>query len=106
MSPSAASIAARVRGPMPSGFSFDASLTMLASLSPSSRAPSEIGFPGWYGAMERTYEGESSQRSISMRFCVIPSGYGYRVRAQYLQVRRLGAQRRERGGDLRVLLVA
>jgi hypothetical protein len=54
MSVSARSIAARVRGPMPSGFSFEASLTMPASSSPISRASSEIGLPGWYGAIERT----------------------------------------------------
>ena len=66
MSPSAASIAARVRGPMPRGFSLEASLTILASSSPISRASSEIGLPGWYGAIERTYEGESSQGSISI----------------------------------------
>ena len=44
---SARSIAARVRGPMPRGFSLEASLTMPASSSPISRASSEIGLPGW-----------------------------------------------------------
>ena len=47
MSPIAASIAARVRGPMPRGFSLEASLTMLRSSRPISRASSEIGLPGW-----------------------------------------------------------
>src|SRR5262245_36595144 len=106
MSPSAASIAARVRGPIPSGFSFDASLMMFSSLSPSSRATSEIGLPGWYGAIERTYDGESSHRSINMRFLVTPSGYGDRVRTQYLEVRRFCPQRRQRGRDVLVLLMA
>ncbi len=47
-------MAARVRGPKPRGFSLEASLMMLSSFSPSSRASSEIGLPGWYGAMDRT----------------------------------------------------
>jgi hypothetical protein len=68
MSASAASIAARVRGPMPRGFSFEASFTIVRSSRPISRASSEIGLPGWYGAIERTYEGESSQGSISIYF--------------------------------------
>ena len=54
MSASDASIAARVRGPIPRGFSLEASLTMFSSFNPSSRASSEIGLPGWYGAIERT----------------------------------------------------
>jgi hypothetical protein len=40
-------MAARVRGPMPRGFSLEASLTIAASFSPSSRTSSEIGLPGW-----------------------------------------------------------
>ena len=54
------------RGIGPRGFSLDASLTMPASSMPISRASSEIGLPGWYGAIVRTYEGDSSQRSISI----------------------------------------
>src|SRR5713226_3770887 len=103
MSPSAASIAARVRGPMPRGFSLEASLTMPASSSPISRASSEIGLPGWYGAIERTYEGESSQGSISISR--IPSSC-HRIRAQHFEERRLRAQLGERLGDRGVLLVA
>jgi hypothetical protein len=54
-SPSRTSRMARcASGLTPSGFSFEASLMMSASRSPISRASSEIGFPGWYGAMART----------------------------------------------------
>ena len=38
---------ARARGEIPSGFSLDASLMIVVSSSPSSRASSEIGLPGW-----------------------------------------------------------
>src|SRR5687768_14022013 len=98
-------MAARVRGPMPSGFSLDASLTMVSGLSPSSRASSETGLPGWYGAMERTYEGDCSQRSISMSVGYTLSGHRHRIGAQDLEKRRLGAQRLQRRRHVRVLLV-
>jgi hypothetical protein len=39
---------------------------MSFSTKPISRASSEIGLPGWYGAIERTYEGEISQGSMFM----------------------------------------
>src|ERR687892_347529 len=90
MSPIAASIAARVRGPMPRGFSLDASLTMVRSSRPISRASSEIGLPGWYGAIERTYEGDSSQGSMSISVCC-------RVGPQHLQV---GREQRVHGAGL------
>ena len=44
--PSASRIAAIAFGEGPSGFSFEASLMMLAASAPSSRAVSSIGFPG------------------------------------------------------------
>src|SRR5919106_3371325 len=100
MSPIAASIAARVRGPMPRGFSLEASLTIVRSSSPISRASSEIGLPGWYGAIERTYEGESSHRSISI------GSARYRVRPEDFQIRGEALQFGERRGDARVRLVA
>src|SRR5262245_31241727 len=102
-----ASIAARVRGPMPRGFSLEASLMMPSSFSPSSRASSESGLPGWYGAIERTYEGDSSQRSISMKArwhaC---STHRHGIRAQDFKQRRLRFQAFERLRHLRVGLVA
>src|SRR5438477_9008135 len=103
MSASAASIAARVRGPMPRGFSFEASLTMPAASRPISRASSEIGLPGWYGAIERTYEGESSQGSMSISR--IPSCC-YGIGTENLEERRLGLELGQRLCHRRVLLVA
>src|SRR5918992_5522699 len=100
MSPIAASIAARVRGPMPRGFSLDASLTMVRSSRPSSRASSAIGLPGWYGAIERTYEGESSHKSISI------GSTRYRVGPEDFEIRGEALELGERGGHALVLLVA
>ena len=51
-SAAAAAIAARApSGSGPRGFSFDASLTIVAGSRPNSRASSSIGLPGMYGAM-------------------------------------------------------
>src|SRR5512134_2511657 len=90
---------------MPRGFSLDASFTIDRSSSPISRASSEIGLPGWYGAIERTYEGESSHRSINMRMPPL-SVCGRRVRSQDLEIRREPLQLAERPGHRLVLLVA
>src|SRR5918992_5622159 len=100
MSPIAASIAARVRGPMPRGFSLEASLTMVRSSRPSSRASSEIGLPGWDGGIERTYEGESSHKSISI------GSTRYRVGPEDFEVRGEALELGKRGGDALVQLVA
>src|ERR1700694_33592 len=86
---------------MPRGVSFEASLMMPASSSPISRASSEIGLPGWYGAIERTYEGDSSHRSISIFLSAHRGG----VRSQDFQKRGLLSQLGERLPDARVLLV-
>jgi hypothetical protein len=43
----AACMAARARGLMPSGFSLEASLTILSTGRPISRASWVIGLPGW-----------------------------------------------------------
>src|SRR5574341_674167 len=99
MSAIAASIAVRVRGPTPRGFSFEASFTIERSSRPISRASSEIGLPGWYGAIERTYEGDSSQRSINMSFAC------HGIRTEHLQVRSEPLQFSERLGHRLVLLV-
>src|SRR5882672_11648275 len=90
---------------MPRGFSLEASLTMPASSRPISRASSAIGLPGWYGAIERTYDGDSSHRSIFMSAFTLLDRH--RVGAQHLEERRLLAQAVDRPrhrGVLRVTL--
>src|SRR6476469_10075616 len=97
-------MAASARGLGPRGFSLEASLTMRAGSSPSSRATSSIGLPPTYGESPRTYCGAwaaSAEAVIETR----GSGERSGVRAQQLEERRALAELGERSGDGRVLAV-
>src|SRR5262245_56433622 len=98
---------------MPSGFSLEASLMIPASSRPSSRASSEIGLPGWYGAIARTYCGARSQMSTDAgdratdAGCLLPltSGHGREIRPEVLQEGGLALERGQRPRDLRIGLM-
>src|SRR5689334_21879655 len=100
---------------MPSGFSLEASLMMLASSSPNSRASSEIGLPGWYGAIARTYCGARSQisaeageeRAAEAERCCLPltSAHGRGIGPEVLHEGRLALERGQCPRDLRLALV-
>src|SRR5690348_18361418 len=104
---------------MPSGFSLEASLMMPASSSPSSRASSEIGLPGWYGAIARMYWGARSQisaeagkepegeRAADAERCCLPltSAHGRGIRPEVLDEGCLALERGQCPRDLRLTLV-
>src|SRR5512145_1429631 len=89
---------------MPSGFSFDASLTIEAGSSPNSRASSSIGLPAWYGAMARTCSGAGSSFTALVAI-VTPSLLG-RIRTQAFVERAFLLQFAKRRSDLGVVGVA
>src|SRR5258706_8249784 len=112
----AAAIASRALGLGPRGFSFDASLTIVSSAKPYSRASSSIGFPGTYGAIRRTYSGASAAGPTtgSPAFIVRlqrdsragASRERDRVRAQQLEKRRARPEFAQRRGNRGLFLVA
>src|ERR1700682_4522325 len=113
----ASAMACRTRGLGPRGFSLEASLTMSFSARPYSRASSSTGLPGTYGAMRRTYSGESVDRSPTLiaavslagadcrRFTIEDSRYCGGRRSEELQEWRTLAQLGERRGDRSFLLM-
>src|SRR5664279_6479780 len=93
-------MAAITAGLGPRGFSFDASLTMVAGSRFSSRARSSIGLPGTYGARRATYS-----RATGASWVIGDLGNSIerrRVRPQQLEKGRLAREFCERGGDGRV----
>src|SRR6202158_2555269 len=114
----ASAMACRTRGLGPRGFSLEASLTMSFSARPYSRASSSTGLPGTYGAMRRTYSGESADRSPTLiaaesfagtacrRFTIDDSRHCGGIRSEELQEWRALAQLRERRGNRSFFLVA
>src|ERR1700720_569831 len=114
----ASAMACRTRGLGPRGFSLEASLTMSFSASPYSHASSSTGLPGTYGAMRRTYSGESMDRSPTLvaaasftgagcrRFTIDDSRHCGGIRSEELQEWRALAQLRERRGNRPFLLMA